>query len=124
MAERSRGMGRGLAAILTTRQSEDELEHPSGKRSHEHRLQNASLLQRGGECDKRVLLERPPRLVRIRNDQIEGQIAELQPILGPRGRQDGREAAAHAAGALSHVRPPPWRVRSKRRTPRSEGRDG
>ena len=177
MAER-RGMGRGLAAILSVSEGEHDgaelrelhvdlvapnPEQPR-KRFDDEALQALadSVKERGvlqpvlvrprpggtyelvaGERRWRAArlagLETLPALVQERDDArsledalIENMAREdLNPIEAARavaglagGRQDRRQPAAHAAIALSHARPPPWRARSTPPSRRSAGRGG
>ena len=53
-------------------------------------------------------------------DQLDRDVAQLALALAALRagrREDRRQAAAHAARALSHVRPPPWPARSRRPSP-------
>ena len=104
----------------------DQLVGAAGDRPHEHRLQDTAGRQRLREALERLVVEGLSGLVGARGDQVERQRAQL--LLLDRSsvghRQDRCQAPAHSAVLLSHVRPPPWRGRSRRRRRRCGDRDG
>ena len=79
-------------------------------------------------AEQRVLVEGLPRLARVRRDQLDRQAAQLgSSSAAARARSVGERIAARPRPMprlVSHGRPPPWRARSRPRSPRSADRGG
>ena len=135
MAERPKGMGRGLAAILAVNPSEDQEEfrqvpvdiitpNPNQPRRSFDEESLLALAESIRQRDQRVLVEDLARLLRVGSDQIDRELTQLLGLLSWGGRQDRCQTTSHCLLSLSHERPPPLPVRSRRPHRRSAGRDG
>ena len=60
----------------------DQLVRAAGHGADEHGLEHAALLEGLGQRDDRALVELLARLVRVRHDQLDGNLAQLAAALG------------------------------------------
>ena len=119
------GLLRGAPAALAG----DQLVAAVGQGADEQRLDDAAALDRGGEAGQRLGVEAGARLVRVRLDQLDRQLAQLAGVAG-RGAlgQDRRQAAADAAlplplpAALATARQLPGQRLGRRRRRARRGR--
>ena len=95
------GLLRGAPAALAG----DQLVAAVVQGADEERLDDAAALDRGGKAGQRVRVELGARLVRVRLDQPDRQLAQIADVAAGRALgQDRRQPAAHAALGFAFLR--------------------
>ena len=106
MAEHTRGMGRGLAAILSSSQSDD---------GPELRELPVDLIVPNPHQPRRILEEQPPVALLVRQQDGASGVRRLQRVASGRQRVQGRgDPADHRAGGARHQGGAPWNAHHAR----------